>query len=67
MGWSRSLGSSSSATLFPLWNTQNPWPSPWRESPQAAKTFSFQATVAVISAGACGRVMKTRFRPRFRS
>jgi hypothetical protein len=43
MGWSRSAGSGSSAAFLPRWKAQRPWGSPLRGSPQAAKTFSFQA------------------------
>jgi hypothetical protein len=54
---------SSSATFFPRWNTQTPLSSPGKDPPQAAKTRSFQAHVAVIVAGVCGLVKKIKLRP----
>ena len=60
-------GSSSSATRFPLLNTHTPSASSVNPPPHAANTRSFQANIAVISAGVWGRVIKVRLSPLRRS
>lgn len=63
----RSVGISSSPTFFPLSNTHNATWLPVASPPQAANILSFQAIVAVISAGVSGLVRKTKLRPFARS
>lgn len=67
MGSSKAAGASSSAILFPRLKTQTPPGAPDPEPPHAAKTLSFQAHVAVISSGVCGRLKNTKCRPRRKS
>jgi hypothetical protein len=60
-------GSSSSATFFPRWKIHTPRSELLLGPDQAAKTTFFHASVAEISSGVWGRVMKTRLSPRLRS